>query len=312
MSQANTPAAPAGTAPRFINDVMFKRIFTDPVVLCGLINGLLGYEGDERVIKVTFMPTDPPPDHHGGKSLILDLRAIDQIGRQFNVEVQKGRHGDIVRRSFLYATGMLHSQNKAGGQGTKLRPSISIVITDVNLFPHRKEVHTPTAMRPPNDNIITCRDVECHFFELGKMKSDDPATCTTELLMWLHMLQYGERYCQGRTPLPQAFAAVKEIPMTVKHYNDALIDDAVRFAAYMREWDERELERCIAEERAAGTAEGEAKGRAKGESKGRAEGRAEGERQKTLDMARKLRDLGTDVSIIAAASGLTPDEINQL
>ena len=67
-----------------------------------------------------------------------------------------------------------------------------------------------------------------------------------------------------------------------------------------------------ATERQLGFAEGEAKGRAEGEAKGRAEGRVEGEAEKNLENARNFKMLGVDPAIIAKATGLSIEEINQL
>ena len=55
----------------------------------------------------------------------------------------------------------------------------------------------------------------------------------------------------------------------------------------------------------------EEKGLAKGEAKGREEGRAEGEAKKALETAKKLKELGIDVSIISQATGLSPEKITQ-
>ncbi|MCQ2268588.1 MAG: hypothetical protein MJZ83_06945 [Bacteroidaceae bacterium] len=49
----------------------------------------------------------------------------------------------------------------------------------------------------------------------------------------------------------------------------------------------------------------------KGRAEGKAEGLAEGEAKKALETARKLKELGIDVSIISQATGLSPEEITQ-
>ena len=59
---------------------------------------------------------------------------------------------------------------------------------------------------------------------------------------------------------------------------------------------------------AKGRAEGLAKGRAEGLTKGRAEGRTEGR----LEIARNMKENGLSVDLIAACSGLSPEEIAQL
>ena len=49
-----------------------------------------------------------------------------------------------------------------------------------------------------------------------------------------------------------------------------------------------------------------------GERKGRAEGRLEGERQKALEIARKLKALGQSVTEIASLTGLSLEEVERI
>ncbi|MBQ3690243.1 MAG: hypothetical protein II937_10365, partial [Bacteroidales bacterium] len=68
-----------------------------------------------------------------------------------------------------------------------------------------------------------------------------------------------------------------------------------------------------AEGLAKGRAEGLVKGRAEGLAKGRAEGLAEGAKQKSVDMARKLKLRGLmSVEEIAEITDLTIDEIQKI
>ena len=57
---------------------------------------------------------------------------------------------------------------------------------------------------------------------------------------------------------------------------------------------------------------GERKGRAEGRVEGLAEGRLEGERQKALEIARKLKALGQSVAEIASLTGLSPEEVERI
>ena len=65
---------PDTSSLRFTNDVIFKRVFSYPRVLCGLLNGLLGYEGDERVVDVAIAPTELHEGNHATRRVLLDLR----------------------------------------------------------------------------------------------------------------------------------------------------------------------------------------------------------------------------------------------
>ncbi len=54
------------------------------------------------------------------------------------------------------------------------------------------------------------------------------------------------------------------------------------------------------------------KGMAEGMEKGMAQGMEKGEREKALAIARNLKSFGMSLDQIAEATGLTPDEINNL
>ena len=61
-----------------------------------------------------------------------------------------------------------------------------------------------------------------------------------------------------------------------------------------------------------GLEEGRKEGHAKGMEEGRAEGRAEGEKQKSLEIARKLKSMGIEAAAISSATGLADEEIAKL
>ena len=61
-----------------------------------------------------------------------------------------------------------------------------------------------------------------------------------------------------------------------------------------------------------GEKRGEAKGLAKGLAKGREEGLAKGRAEERIEIARNMKENGLSVDLIAACSGLSPEEIAQL
>ena len=61
-----------------------------------------------------------------------------------------------------------------------------------------------------------------------------------------------------------------------------------------------------------GMEKGMAEGRAEGLVEGQAKGRAEGERNKQIEIARKMKQAGMDAETIARLTGLVTDEIDAL
>lgn len=68
----------------------------------------------------------------------------------------------------------------------------------------------------------------------------------------------------------------------------------------------------LAEGRAEGREDGLVEGRAEGLAEGRAEGLAEGRAEMRLEDARKFKELGVDIQIIAQATGLDPEVVADL
>ena len=61
-----------------------------------------------------------------------------------------------------------------------------------------------------------------------------------------------------------------------------------------------------------GLSQGKAEGKAEGREEGRAEGKTEGRNERNLEIAKSLLKNKVNISIIAASTGLTEDEINVL
>jgi predicted transposase/invertase (TIGR01784 family) len=282
----------ADVVPRYMHDIVFKRLFACMVLLCSLLNSLLRYEGDDRIVDLSLLPTEMLPSGLNSKRGVLDLRARDQLGRQFNIEVQHAVHGDIITRSLTYVAHLLLSQAQRGDPYTGLRPNVGIVLTDACLFPQHNDVHTPANVYAPRHGFVVSDLMEWHFFELGKLPREAPSDDAPMAMKWLHMLHYGHRYSRGGNPLPPSLAAVEEIVMALDQFTNISQDESVREALFQRMLDERDYATDIRQATQAG----------------RAEGLTEGKRE----TARSLRDLGIDLTVIATATGLDPAEIRAL
>ena len=84
------------------------------------------------------------------------------------------------------------------------------------------------------------------------------------------------------------------------------------YIAYMEEQISDARAEWLAEGKAEGLAEGEARGRAEGKAEGHAEGIAEGEAKAQLAIAINLKSLSLPEDQIAAATGLSIEEIRKL
>ena len=73
------------------NDVAFRKIFGNEqkkIILISFLNAILGLEGADRIVDVTLIDPFQLPRIRGEKASIIDVRAKDQRGHSFIVEMQ--------------------------------------------------------------------------------------------------------------------------------------------------------------------------------------------------------------------------------
>lgn len=93
--------------PGLLNDVLFKIVFgthnSEPV-LRALLNALLGLSGTERIADLVILNPTLRKEYLADKGAILDVKARDHRGRQYNIEVQlsAGIRADYVKRTIFY------------------------------------------------------------------------------------------------------------------------------------------------------------------------------------------------------------------
>ena len=297
--------------PPLTNDRMFKAIFArrgHEVALVGLLNGLLGYEGDQQVTAVEHVGTHLGGHSHSNKQMLLDLRVRDRSGRSFNVEVQRGRAAGLVPRFMSYGARMLSEQHVVGDAWVELRPNIVLVIADVIIFKEHRNVYSKVLnVDVINDGVTVSDLMQWHYYELPKLAKGSTHGCTPVALDWLHVLQSGHDYGEGRKPLPPHLARQEGMRMTMAYYDEASTDPNVRLAAYKMRLEEEGIKTNLREHEARGRAEGKAEGLAEGLAKGRDEGKAE----ERLATARKMRARGFTAEAIYDLTGLSLADLKQ-
>ena len=106
------------------NDFAFKRVIGNEShheILVHVINAVLNLTGNDRVVSATVLnPNISNDDIHDAKDLILDLRAVDQLGRQYNLEMQMFANVFVFPKRVLYYWGTLHTRQLKKARTTTL------------------------------------------------------------------------------------------------------------------------------------------------------------------------------------------------
>ncbi|MBI5251864.1 MAG: Rpn family recombination-promoting nuclease/putative transposase, partial [Desulfomonile tiedjei] len=219
------------------------------------------------------------------KGVILDVRARDSRGCQYNIEVQVTDEPSYVERAVFYLARLFGGQLEQGEHYTCLAKTIGISLVDFELFPDMEDLHSTYRFHDAAHHRDLTDILEMHFVELPKFTKDKPHVLRTPFEKWLHVLKFGELYESGLRSLPEALRNEEGIEMALDAMKQAWCKDEVREMIEFRKkalWDEASrLERSRRE--------------------GKAEGKAE--------VACRMRNLGFDLDSIVIATGLRKDEI---
>ena len=207
-------------------DIAFKKIFGSEQhkeILIGFLNALLELEGDKCIKEVTLKNPWQPPDIPLLKETILDIKAVDNRGISFLVEMQVRDTNFFDKRALYYTAKAYTGQIKKGENYPKLNQVIFIGILDFNSF--------------DGDNYLTrhlilnrdtlkqeLRDIEFNFIELKKFtKSEEELESIIE--KWIYFIKNADNL----TMIPKNAAAIPEL------------NEAYKLAS-MNAWTEEELE----------------------------------------------------------------------
>lgn len=120
-----------------MSDIAFKKLFGDqakPNIVISFLNSILARQEGEKIVTVTI--TDPfnTPDTEWLKTSIVDVRCVDQSGKNYIIELQVEFQDDYPQRSQYYASLAIARQLKRGGRYNEVMPVIFIAVLDFKLF----------------------------------------------------------------------------------------------------------------------------------------------------------------------------------
>ena len=288
-------------------DWAVKRMLRDKAnfgVLEGLITVLLG----EPVHIVEILESEGNQDTDDDKFNRVDIKARNDRDEIFIVEVQLSRHIYYLQR-ILYGVAKAVTEHIRLGQKydeVKKVYSISIVYFDLgqgaDYLYHGTNtfvgVHTNDTLRVnmKEDDVIRMKTPEEVFPEYYIIRVNEfNDVATTPLEEWLDYLKNGHIKDDTRAPgLEEARTKLQYLTMSDadRHAYDAHLDNM------MLQNDVLDTARI----------EGRAEGRAAGLEEGRAEGLEEGK----LAIARKMKEKGMAIDVIAEMTELSPEEIGRL
>ena len=276
-------------------DVVFKCLFvSEPTLLVDLINAVLQTDGYTPVVHLQVLNPDIDRETITAKQIILDIRAVDTRGRQFNIEIQLQGRIAYIQRAIFYLS-RLHGSQLSPGQGyDQIQPTLGIHLLDFTIDTDTSTWHHCFEWRERQRPQWRLSDQQALWLiELPKAPVPS-ATDRFGLHWWAQFFNQPETLMTTDTAVPapvrraveklQELSADERTRQLAEDRQKALIDWTIERNALL----------------AKGRAEGEAKGEAKGKTKAK------------QDIARALLKDGFSVEKTAALTGLSLHDVQAL
>lgn len=297
-----------GLRERYVNpytDFAFKLLFGTDLnkeILIGFLNAL--FNGEQVIKDVTYLNTEHLGSREADRRAVFDVYCENEKGEKILIEMQKGEQQFFKDRSIYYATFPIREQAIKGEiwnyelKAVYIIGILNFTFNDADAARYHHEV-----------KLIETATHEVFYDKLNFVYLEMPKFHKTEQELetlfdkWMFVLKNLARLMERPAALQErVFNRLFEAAEIAQFSPEKLYAYEESLKVY-RDWN-NVIDTAIQK--------GEAKGEAKGRAKGRAEGIAEGERIKAKAIALNLKNAGLSITEIAAATGLSIDEVNSL
>ncbi len=258
----------------------------------------------EHIVSVEPMDPEQLGVTKEERTAIYDLTCKTQSGTTILIEMQNSKQNHFVDRTEYYKSKLIVAQALRGGWNYKLN---KVYLINIMNFPCEQMSYDSTKYRSTvlsvdiesgniwNDKVISIY-LDFHTFKKLKTQKKELANRYEE---WLYYMSYLEEFKRmtkkTNDPIFDKFFSSAEIARMTKE------EIYLYEASQKRMWDEYAIKETAQQE---GFEEGHAAGHAAGQAQGIEKGKR--------GVAKNLLVQGIDPKVIADATGLTLEEINNL
>jgi len=287
------------------NDMAFKKIFGDEKhkeVLISFLNSILDFKDEKTIVDVTLNNTYQLSQIEELKDTILDIKAKNQNGEEFIIEMQKKDIGDFAKRSLYYTSKAYVSQIDVAEKYLQLKKVYYIAIVDFEIFENISFIsrHLIINQETTKQDL---KDFEFTFIELPKFNLP-LSKCDTIVKKWIYFINNAS----SLDLIPKELENIKEFQTAFQTANTYT-------------WDKKELNYydrvslkkgddknalMVAKKRA------EEKGMQIGMQKGIEKGMQKGIEQRNIEIVKNSMRQGLDNQTISLITNLSVKEIENL
>jgi predicted transposase/invertase (TIGR01784 family) len=278
------------------NDLTFRKVFGQhPHLLKSFLNALLPL--DIPIKTLEYLPADLVPDIPLLKFSIVDVRCVDENGRQFIVEMQMLWTDSFKSRVLFNASKAYVKQLDKGGEYKQLQPVYALSLVNEifepevpDFYHHYKIVHLAH-----NNKVL--KGLEFVFVEIPKFKA---SKFTEKRLQALWLRYLSETESNDSAGISPDLLEITEIREAIELLQESGYTKT-ELAAYDKYWDSVSVERSL-------LSDSYIEGMKEGESKGKMEGKMEGVAQMVLNGYKA----GATIEFLAEMAQISPEKVRQI
>ena len=297
------------------SDLTFKKVFGEHKnLMISFLNALLPLDEGKQVESIEYLPPEMVPDNPDKKNSIVDVRCEETGGRKFIVEMQLNWTTAFKERVLFNAAKAYVRQIDRSEKYKLLQPVYSLNLVNKIFEPDTENCYHHYSMVHNLDTKKQIDGLHLVFVELPKFKPQSFAEKKMAIL-WLKFLTEID---EKTRVAPQELLDNPEVAQALEIMEVAAYSDA-ELAAYDGYWDAVRIEATIMGELNDARADLlDAQAKVEEATAERDAAMAERDsaivkmRQDKLQTARNLKAMNLADEQIAAATGLTADEIAAL
>jgi len=279
---------------RATSDIMIRVLLGkegNQLLLKDFINAVMKDRDFPMLTKVTLLNPINMREIFSGKESVLDVKAEDENGRIYNIEVQgEGNHGFIHSSLYSWAKNY-SSQLKKGIEYETLAPIICINVLEFIMFKERAAFHSCYMIKDLDEDDKTLTDhLQIHYIELNKPELNTDAIPGDRLRKWIQYLRM-----EGEAEEDKMKILLKNDPVLSQAHEvfETFTADGkmrARFEARMK-WERDNAQKM---------------------RDARNSGREEGIQAARGEDARKMKEKDIEPALISGITGLSLEEIEKL
>ena len=145
-------------------------------MLISLLHAILDLP--RRISAVTIQNPFNYQDFYEDKLSVLGIKAVDEVGAIYDIEMQLEAHLGLIQRVIFYGCELYAGQMRSGDDYSQLKPVFAICLLEGILWPDSRRVHHAFRLVDQESNRVLQDTIEFHILEMGwyKLKESELAT----------------------------------------------------------------------------------------------------------------------------------------